>query len=269
MRMRLLCNDSMPEKIQVAATFVDACAPNYAHWMTEVLPRIATFCSVREFSNVPIIINDDLHPNIIESLSIIVGSKREIIALPVGRGIQVNELYITSVTGYVPFERRNHGLSGHSHGKFSPRAFELLGNKISLFISGLPSFDLPEKFYIHRGSCVRKVINESEIEDFLLDKSYSIITPDKLTFLQQVRFFNYASVITGSSGAALANLLFASSQAKVIILIGRYKETSYWYWQNIACASGKTIHYVFSSGDVPSIHADFEIDLQNINDGAG
>src|SRR3569832_139568 len=43
--IRWLLDDEAPERIPVAAAFVDACAPNYAHWLTEVLPRIAAFCA--------------------------------------------------------------------------------------------------------------------------------------------------------------------------------------------------------------------------------
>jgi hypothetical protein len=47
-----------------AACFTDACALNYAHWMTEVLPRIHLFCRAEGTSGVPLIINDGLHKNL-------------------------------------------------------------------------------------------------------------------------------------------------------------------------------------------------------------
>jgi hypothetical protein len=42
-RVRWLLRDPEPERVESAAVFVDACAPNYAHWLTEVLP--ASRCS--------------------------------------------------------------------------------------------------------------------------------------------------------------------------------------------------------------------------------
>ncbi|MBW7959825.1 MAG: hypothetical protein H3C69_09745, partial [Candidatus Promineofilum sp.] len=45
--IRWLSYDEAPEVVPICATFVDACAVNYAHWLTEVLPRIALFCSDR------------------------------------------------------------------------------------------------------------------------------------------------------------------------------------------------------------------------------
>jgi capsular polysaccharide biosynthesis protein len=84
--------------------------------------------------------------------------------------------------------------------------------------------------------------------------------------LQQVQLFNNAKSIVGASGAALANMIFAGDEADIFITIGKYSLSSYWYWQNIACASGKKIIYVFGEAvDVKTkgVHSDFVIDLDN------
>ncbi len=266
-RMRLLRHDVAPEQIPVAAVFLDACAPNYAHWLTEVLPRIAAFCSEKQFASIPIIVNDGLHQNIMESLYLITGPQREIITLPVGRAIQVDSLCITSVAGYVPFERRDDKLSEHSHGLFSSSAFDLICKSIFAFTEKLPPQNWPEKIYLRRNSGARKVINATELEKILIAKGYVIVEPEKLTFLQQAMLFSKAKEIVGSSGAALANLMFAPSNANVHILIGKYPNTSYWYWQNIACASEKVINYILgqvSVRDHSGIHADFTVNLQHL-----
>ena len=266
MRMRLLRHDVAPEQIPVAAVFVDACASNYAHWLTEVLPRIAAFCAEEQFASIPIIVNDGLHHNIMESLYLIIGPEREIITLPVGRAIQADSLYITSVAGYVPFERRDDQLSGHSHGLFSSSAFDLIRKRVFAFTDKLPPQNWPEKIYLRRNSGARKVTNASELDKILINRGYVIVEPEKLTFLQQAMLFSKAKEIVGSSGAALANLIFAPSNASVQILIGKYPNTSYWYWQNIACASGKAVSYILGEvavRDHSGIHADFTVNLQH------
>ena len=260
-RMRLIGIDAAPVELPEAATFLDACAPNYAHWLTEVLPRIAVFCSIKQYEHVPIIIDDGLHRNIMESLALVVGSDREIIALPVGRGINVGTLYLTSVTGYVPFERRNIKLSGHSHGIFSALAFDLLTKQLLKFVDNLSRQDFPERIYLRRRSGARKITNTKEIEQILLDSGYVAVEPEKLTFLQQLALFRSANEIVGPSGAAFANLIFAGSEASVHILIGKYNGTSYWYWQNMACATGKKVLYSLGelSDSQSTIHSDFFI----------
>ena len=111
------------------------------------------------------------------------------------------------------------------------------------------------------------MVNASELEQILINRGYVIVEPEKLTFLQQAMLFSKAKEIVGSSGAALANLIFAPSNASVQILIGKYPNTSYWYWQNIACASGKVVSYILgevADRDHSGIHADFTVNLQHV-----
>ncbi|HSL06005.1 MAG TPA: hypothetical protein VK901_21015, partial [Nitrospiraceae bacterium] len=162
--VRLVFRDKKPDTTPVAATFVDACAPNYAHWMTEVLPRVALFCTEERFKSVPILVNDGLHPNIMESLFLVAGANREVITLPTGKALAVDELYLTSVAGYVPFERRIKEGSGHSHGIFSLRGLELVRERLAKVTREMDTGSFPEKVFIRRNSGVRKVTNAAEIE---------------------------------------------------------------------------------------------------------
>jgi len=265
-RIKWLLYDLKPESIAVAATFVDACAPNYAHWLTEVLPRIAQFCTEERYMNIPIIVNDGLHENIMESLILIAGTEREIITLPIGRAIAVDKLYVTSVSGYVPYERRSNKLSNHSHGLFSPYSFRMVIKAVSSHES-ITDIIWPKKIFLRRNSGGRKVINSTEVETLLVENGYVVIEPEKLSFVQQVQLFKNAKSIVGSSGAALANIVFASTYADITILIGEYPDTSYWYWQNMACASGKKINYILGDNAPDNgngIHADFTINLTDL-----
>jgi len=263
-RIKVLSNDTAPEQMHEVAAFLDACASNYAHWLTEVLPRVAVFCSIEQYANVPIIVNDGLHRNIMESLALVVGTERQIITAPVGRAISVGILYVTSVTGYVPFERRDTKLTGHSHGLFSSLALDLVKKRVLPIAKKLPSQDWPRKIYLRRSSGVRKVTNGAELEEILLSNGYIVVETEKLTFVQQLALFNNVEDIIGPSGAALANQIFAPPEAKVHILIGKYDATSYWYWQNMACASGKQVLYSLGKlcDSQSTIHSDFAIDLK-------
>lgn len=266
-RIRWLLHDEAPEAIPVAATFVDACAANYAHWMSEVLPRVVLFCDEERYKGIPIIVNDGLHKNIMESLFLLAGSDREIITLPIGRALVVDELYFTSTAGYVPFERRTKKLSGHSHGLFSPLAFERIRNHLNALVQKTEKEAWPEKIFLRRNSGARKVTNATELERVLVGRGYVIVEPEKLTFSEQVQLFSNAKIIIGSSGAALANMLFAPQNARIFILISKNPDTSYWYWQNMACASGKIVSYVLGekhASNSSGIHADFTVDVKNL-----
>jgi capsular polysaccharide biosynthesis protein len=263
LRIRVLTEDKAPERIREAATFVDACASNYAHWMTEVLPRIVAFCTLDHLSHVPVIINEGLHANLIESVALVAGEGREIITLPLGRTIQVEQLYATSVAGYVPFSPRNEkGLNKH-HGLFSSHAVKNLAQYFHNYFKLTDVNDYPEKIYIRRKSLVRNLLNSLEIESFLIANDYTIIEPEKLNFIEQIKIFSAAKIILGSAGAAMVNLIFMKPGQRILIIMPSVENTIYWYWQNMACASDFSVNYIFGDeGDsFNDIHSDFSVDL--------
>lgn len=267
-RIRWFLHDEAPERVSCAAAFTDATAPNYAHWLTEVLPRIAMFCAEERFAKVPLIVDAGLHRNLMESLLLVAGGEREIICLPIGRAIAVNRLYVTSACGYVPFGRRNTELAGHSHGVFSPVALEKVRARLIEAARQSGSVELPEKIYLRRTSGTRKVTNVAEIEKLLVSHGFAIVEPEKLSFQEQVSLFSNAKVVVGSSGAALANIVFCQPGTEINILISVFTDTSYWYWQNIACATGNKVKYYFGKvlqNDVVNIHSDFQVDSSVIH----
>jgi len=266
-RVRWFLHDEAPELLSSAAVFTDATAPNYAHWLTEILPRIAMFCADERFAQVPLIVDAGLHRNLMESLLLVSGGEREVICLPIGRAIAVERLYVTSACGYVPFGRRNTKLSGHSHGVFSPVALERVRAKLIEAAQQSGGVELPEKIYLRRTSGTRKVTNVAEIEKLLVSHGFAIVEPEKLSFVEQVSLFSNAKVVVGSSGAAMANIVFCRPGTEINILISVFADTSYWYWQNIACATGNEVQYVLGRSersDKLGIHADFKIDPTNL-----
>ena len=267
MHMRLLCHDKFPDSISVAATFVDACAQNYAHWLTEVLPRIALFCNLDQFKDIPILINDGLHENILESLLLITGSDREIISIPVGRALKVNSLLITSVVGYVPFGPRNIKLSNTSHGRFSPSALEFIRKKYSVLTEKKNDHDWPELIYLRRNSDVRKITNAAEIEKLFSSHGYALVEPENLTFLQQVQLFSNANKIVSATGAALANGIFCKPGRCIGVLMAKHEEMIYRYWINMLAPI--QIEIVSFLGNIDSnrhlgIHADFIVSSKDV-----
>lgn len=256
--------DPAPEFMDIAASFVDACAPNYAHWLTEVAPRIALLCARPEFDGVPLIVNDGLHPNIMESLLTLAANRHPIVALPLGRSVRVEHLYLVSCAGYVPFEPRGKHVAGMSHGKFSRQAFEAMRH--ACFASLRPCA-MPSKIFLRRNSGVRRLMNSDAIESLLVSRGFTVVEPEKLSFALQVQLFRQAEVIISPTGAALANIIFCEAGVRISILINRQKDAPYWYWQNMACASGAKIQYIFGcSQDVAEhgVHADFSVPLESI-----
>jgi capsular polysaccharide biosynthesis protein len=264
MRIRLLRHDANPEKIPVAATFVDACSSNYAHWITEVLPRIAVFCSVKQYKDVPIIIDSGLHRNIMESLACVVGGDRQVIALPEDRALNVDTLYVTSVTGYVPFETKTRSWRNKCDGFFCPFAFDLMRECILTYVKKNHDKGYSKNLYLKRTSKTRILLNEDELNEFLTERGFDVVVPETLDFLQQITLVNMADRVISVTGAALANLIFSKSKPRVSILISKHNNMVYGYWVNILFLMGLKVDYIlceradFLEG---SVHSNFCLDL--------
>lgn len=261
--------DELPEQIPVAATFVDACAPNYAHWMTEVLPRIALFCAEERFRGVPIVVDDGLHKNMMESLLLVTGAGREIITLPAGKALAVNQLYVTSAAGYVPFGRRTSRLSDHSHGVFSPRAFEKLRSQLNVRGQETKEEAWPQKIYLRRDASMREIINAAELEKLLVARGYVIVEPENLTFLQQIQVFRNAKAIVAPTGAGLSNAICCQRGTQVVVLMAKHKKMIYRYWSNLLTPIQVQVSYVL--GNIKDyrgmgIHGNFLIDTSDVVD---
>ncbi|HEX5647360.1 MAG TPA: glycosyltransferase 61 family protein [Nitrospira sp.] len=268
-QIRLVFRDKNPQSVPRAAVFVDACASNYAHWMTEVLPRVAVFCAEERFCDVPLVINEGLHPNIMESLLQVTGPDRQLIILPVGKSLAIGEMHVTSVAGYVPFERRHKGPSGHSHGLFSSRALALVRERVTASIQGEEAQVWPEKLYLRRNSGVRRLANAGKIERVLADHGYAIVEPDTLTFSQQVQYVSHAKVVVAPTGAGVANTIFCRSGTHVAILISKCKGLAYQYWPNMLTPLGVRLSYVLGEivdNHAYGVHGDFQVDRSYLMD---
>jgi capsular polysaccharide biosynthesis protein len=266
-RIAWLMHTAPRQVLDRAACFTDACATNYAHWMTEVLPRINLFCSSTLSIDVPIVVNDGLHRNIMESLGLVAGHSRKIIAVPTSTAVKAGLLYVTSAAGYVPFERRTNRLKNHSHGLFSPSALISMRDRLMNRL-GSTSCENARHIVIRRNSAIRNISNAREIEEMLVARGFTVIEPEHLSFAEQVEAFTNAETVVGATGAAFANLLFCKPQTRIIIMISDYRHMPYWYWQNMACAVGNKITYVLGKcmDRFPHIHSNFAVTPTDVLD---
>lgn len=266
-RIAWLIDTSHVSTLDQAACFTDACAKNYAHWTTEVLTRIYLFCSWPGGRHIPLIVDAGLHPNQIESLNYVAGRDREIIYLPADTTILVKRLFVTSVSGYVPFARRNQRLRDHSHGCFSPSTLRAMRDHLITQINP-PSADLPRRILVKRNSEIRNVVNFPEIEQRLVSIGFAIIEPERLTVADQIATFSRAEVVVAATGAALANLIFCQPTARIVVLMSSHEHMPYWYWQNMACAVGNQVTYVIGKATerFAHLHSNFVVSPADVCD---
>lgn len=264
-------NMEAQDTIQEGAVFTDAVSGNYAHFLTEVLPRIFVFSKEYPNTKITLIIDRNLHSNLMEALVLVVGGKVDIIGLEMGETLLVKSLHVVSTCGYIPFERRpktNH-FKDHSEGIFSPKALQLMRDCIKSKISiSMVGAIRPKKIFIKRNSHYRNAKNTKDIEDMLIAEGFFVIEPEKLSFSEQVNLFSNAEVLVGVTGAAFASLIFCKPETKIIILISDYKNMIYGYWQSMASSVGNKVIYVIGEcADTPTqLHSNFQVDLPDLLD---
>lgn len=254
--------------LPAAAVFTDAVASNYAHWLTEVLPRIVLYTRHACSNGVPLIVDEGLHPNLYESLSIAIGGDRVIYTLPKDRRAQVKALDVVTPTGYVPYASRSPRRPGHSHGVFSPQALWAVRDAFK-HLMARPAGAVGKHIYVRRNAGMRKLINDQEISTLLSTAGFTVIAPEELSFSDQVRLFSQAELVIGATGAAMANLIFCPPGARMHVLMAQHEEMPYWYWQRLADCVGVDLSYglgeICSAHD-KGFHADFSVDIGTIQE---
>jgi capsular polysaccharide biosynthesis protein len=254
------------QHFEVAAAFTDACAPNYAHWLTEVLPRIFAYSKAGLSRGVPILLDAGLHPNLRASASLVSRAGTLISQLEPGTAATVRRLHVVSPAGYIPFERRPGPKVGHSHGVFSPHVLLAMREHLAAVLER-PTQKLPKKILLRRSSAARAMKNEQELEDRLVPLGFEPVYPERLTFEAQYHTFSRAQVIVGATGAAFANIVFSPPSTHVVICISAHPEHSFGYWPSMAAAVGNAITYVLGPVQGPraqGLHASFSVNVDDV-----
>jgi capsular polysaccharide biosynthesis protein len=265
---------SVKADIEIAkgALFTDALSSNYAHFMTEALPRIFAYTQTNPDKTIPLIIDCELHANLMQALEMVVAEDAQCVGLEEGALLQVKSLHVVSACGYIPFKRRpgTSHFTDHSHGLFSPSALlgirDLIKSKIANLQPNTEVVAIHKKIWIKRNSTYRNVSNVNEIEAALIARGFAVIEPEKLSFSEQVSIFGNADIVVGATGAALANLIFCKPETKIIILIADFKHMIYGYWHNMAASAGNQVSYVLGAavGGISNIHSDFRIEITDL-----
>lgn len=247
------------QNLETAALFLDALSSNYAHWLTEVLTRLVMFASMPEYKNIPIVIDEGWHANMLEILEMFI-EDRDIYVLAKGRALNVKKAYVLSSCGYVPFESRPNYCGSLSSGVFAIEALRAIrkGMLAKAFISS------SNRVYIKRKSKGRNALNSEEVDSALKKLGFVSYDPALMSPLEQISVFSCADVIYSNSGAALANIIFCKPGARVYISIPDIEGTSYQYWNKISMASGAMVKYFLEEPEIQSIHSDFEVNIDRI-----
>lgn len=255
-------------EIPCAVSLLGGCTGNYVHWLTETLPKLLILDSLPQYRELPLLVDEGLHPNIIESLNLFNFYKHPIITVNRWEVVTVEKNLIISPPAYTPFEYRSSLKGGtpeitFDHTTYAPLAMQLM-RKAAVNVTGHTSKTYSKQLFLRRRSQQRHLLNVNQVEKLLVDKGFEVIEPDSLSFSDQIAVFRNAEVIVSQAGAALGNMIFSPAGCKVIALSAYSDHTNYYYFSNLAGVLGHNLSYVLgtmenSQGDHPA-HGDISID---------
>jgi capsular polysaccharide biosynthesis protein len=215
-------------------------APNYYHWLLEILPRIGMVPR----SQVDLFyVNADLDPSgfqrallrllgIADSKLLLAGPNTHIVA---------RKLWVPSLPGALNWP--------------SAYAYEFVRQ---LLFNLRPQAPGPERIYVSRSAGTRRhVLNEeNEVWPWLKRRGFERVEPSTLPFEEQMRLFANAKIIVGPFGAGMTNMVFSPPGAQVIEFMPTHcVRLHYWALSNLC---RHTYGYLFAEGARPPeyVHPD-------------
>lgn len=188
---------------------------NYAHWMFDVLPRIAICEKYFKISEIDFFLfpstEKKFQKETIEGLEI---SFKKCKSSESYRHVFCSNLIVTDH----PYCINNDSTKDIMH--IPLWISQWLKKKYQKYL--IRDKNLPHKFFIDRSDSesdnqgLRKIVNEFEVKKFLKKEGFEIIKLGSISFKEQVKLFFNSKVVAGLHGAGFANIIFCKPKTKVI-----------------------------------------------------
>ncbi len=258
-------------------------AINYAHWLTEFLPQIVLLKNAGvDISQYQILVDAQSYPSQLESLFLLGVKPEQLVMIePFSLHHFPQAMWLSPIANVV-FQRPKAALgvgkditSAPDRAIYHPAALLALRDVMLGNVSDEVRAAQPEKLFIRRtrGNAInaRLLVNEDAIESMLIANGFVSVDPSSLGFMEQVTLFSNAKYMVAASGAAILNMLWAPTDAHVLVMMNDTRYANYWYFGNVASPIGQTLTYILGEtleaqlgGDI--VHSNFKIDPQAVLD---
>ena len=100
----------------------------------------------------------------------------------------------------------------------------------------------PKRIYIRRAPAQRRrLVNESEIEKLLVNKGFTVISPEQLGILKSFEILTNCESVISPHGAGLANIVASDKLKSVGELHGAHCSVEFWFTGSAAGAKHFTL----------------------------
>lgn len=255
-----------PQGSMEAAIYPGSFAPgNWYHWITETLPRIWLATRLpEELGEVPLLVHRGFLdvPAMRETLALVwedrpVHTVHDFDWLHVERLIWVDGMFSMNHHAIYP-----DGLVDQAS-RFHPAMRDFRAHLLDRRRDSV--FRAPRRVFLDRGGFAR-TYNDLEVKAALASRGFVVVEAGALDFADQVALFRDAEVLAGPSGAAWANLLFATEGTKALYWVPWYFAGTQ-IWASLGALSGVDLHehtYQQPFGDFKS--GSYNIDVPDLLD---
>jgi capsular polysaccharide biosynthesis protein len=245
-------------KLDRAVVFLNGASFNYAHWITEVLPKIVIWSRDHLVSDATLIIDKQLPDTILESIDFVFKNAK-IIKLERNHSLNIKKCFWYSEVCYIPFHPRINS-SVMKSATINQKALLLLKEVVLKKTKYKNDRNYPKKIFIKRKSLLRSINNEKHIISILKKYGYECIDPEDFSFAEQVEIFSQAESVIAASGAAIANMIFAQRGASIFIFMVDHPSTPFHYWTRLLSPLGINVSYLFNAPtDCTDFHSSFSV----------
>ena len=252
-------------KINEAISFLDSASFNYAHWISEILPKIYLYRKYYKTKKILLLIDKNLNKNILQSLRIVIKDTSAVIKqVNKGECILVNKLHTITPVGFSNISPKKI-LKKHSHGFFNQKIINEMSNFISNKIRAKED-NRYKKIFLSRDDSKRNVQNVNKFNIIIKNLGYKKILFKDLDFEDQVKIFKNAKDIIAVSGASVANMIFSPKKTR-LVLIANFREYGPGLFYFPAMLGGKKIdlHYILSKKKLSFlIHKNLDLDFKTL-----
>lgn len=269
-----------PIYVKEAISLLGNCTGNYAHWLTETLPKLVLIDEHSDYMGVPILVDDWIHPTILSTIDLFNRHERKIVYVGRWQTIIIEKLIDLSPTAYTPPESRFYYktkllpppvsdyyiFSGFSLNKLKFAAWEVTKEVKSPVVS--------KRLYLKRPikstGNGRLIVNSKEVDSVIESYGFTPVSPADMSFEEQIALFKHAECVVSPIGAALINTLFSPTGCKVICLSPYYEKANYFYFSNFMGILGHEMYYVIGPQVATSnivdhvVHKNYWIDLNEL-----
>lgn len=235
-------------RISTGVMLIGQSSRNYAHWLTEVLPKLAVLEASMEEQSAPLLVDSGLHENLLASIDIVNRCQRPVVIVDRWTAVEVDRLTVVTQPGYeryIPYRISTRPPPPYSN-EFSRFALRLMRDAVWGAI-GEHYREGPKHLYLGRNeksANMRCVANWGSVRTVIEKRRIGHYMVDSMTFGEQVAAVHAAELIVAPVGAALANMIFAPEGCRVVALAPYYEGASYSYFTNLAGVLGHDLRFV-------------------------